>query len=101
MTTMSKVPDDQPVVEYMNILANPMIKKRVYRTLGYLGSGSLGGTDVAYRAPGDDDSADPLMRVLETNLKCTECSRSFYDEVSLDKHLKVMHSSYRIDQLVP
>ncbi len=102
MSTMAKMPDEPPLVEYMNILANPMTKKRVYKSLGYIGGGAGVGTDVPFSSGGaDENGPEALMRILDSNLKCTECSRTFYDEASLDKHLRLMHSSYRIDQLVP
>ena len=42
----------------------------------------------------------PVLRVLDDNIKCDQCNRSFYDHVSLDKHMKLIHSTYSIDKLV-
>ena len=42
----------------------------------------------------------PVLKVLEDNIKCEQCNRNFYDHVSLDKHMKLMHSTYSIDKLV-
>lgn len=95
---MSDLGDEPPTIEYQSILANPFEKKRVYKALGYL-------DDFGEKLDVNENSEAlkgvvPVLKVLEDNVKCQDCNRSFFDTASYEKHRKIMHSSYTIEKLV-
>ena len=92
--------EDAPIVEYANMLANPFEKKRVLKSLGYINTDGF--SEGMMNVEGSDIIKDigPVLKVLEDNIKCEQCNRNFYDHISLDKHMKLMHSTYTIDKLV-
>ena len=101
MTVLTNTGEDPPVVEYSSILSNPFEKKRVLKSLGYVPMDGFGTDQMAMTDDSDImKGIGPVLRVLEDNIKCTECDRTFFDTASLERHQKVMHSSYTIDKLI-
>merc|ERR1719510_839492 len=80
-------------------MANPFEKKRILKSLGYL---PADGFSENLKIDDSDimKGIGAVLHVLEDSINCTECSRSFFDEDALERHHKVMHSSYTIDKLV-
>ena len=101
MTVLTQAGDDPPLVEYSSMLSNPFEKKRILKSLGYMPMDGF--TDGQLAVTDDSDimkGIGSVLRVLEDNIKCNDCDRSFFDTSSLERHQKVMHSSYTIDKLV-
>ena len=100
MSILTHTVDDPPLVEYSSMLSNPFEKKRVLKSLGYV---PVDGFTNQQADAGDSDimkGIGSVLRVLEESIKCTNCDRTFFDTSSLERHQKVMHSSYTIDKLV-
>ncbi len=91
---VSNAEDEPPLVEYSSMLANPFEKKRMLKNLGYI---SLEGEFCETNAIKD---VAPVMQVLESEVRCHDCNRNFFDTDSLERHQKSVHSSYTIDKLV-
>ena len=103
MTVDEPAPDEPPSVEYSSMLANPFEKKRILKSLGYL-SGVDGFSSSENNLKVEDSDLmkgiGSVLRVLEDNITCSECNRSFFDEDTLERHKNAMHSTYTIDELV-
>ena len=99
MTVLSNPGEEPPLVEYRTMLSNPFENKRVLKSLGYVPqdgfseSSNTNNSDIM-------KNIGSVLKVLDDNIKCNDCNRNFFDTSALERHQKLMHSSYSIGKLV-
>lgn len=91
MTAVAETPPELPGINYPAIMQNPFERRRINKAMmSIMEEGESNNNNKIYS----------VAQVLEDNIKCNVCKRTFVDTSSLEKHVWTLHSRKSLTTLL-